>query len=461
MTMSKRQRVALVQYPASQSFVLDSLLPALAKELPDWRVLTTRDAATLEVDLQWSDYDEVDWDAGLGEGRMVNSYLIRKGLIRKNHLAHTLALYLSKNPTSPLRSATPKTFIFNLSFPDELDELLCDDLYELQESFQSENDHWWILKAALADKGNGIRLFKDREGLEAIFEEFQPESDDEEDDEDEGDLGELARGIQGAYGLATRVDSSQMQEWVIQEYISSPLLLSSPLSSNFPPRKFHLRVYAVAVGQLSLYVHHPFLALFAPSPYLHPSSTTSGDPIDLSSHLTNTCLQAENGMEEEGIVVELFQEMEEWIISSAVGKDEKFGADRVKAVEGKVEEILGETFKAGVGAGSAFQTLPNCFEIFGCDLLVDDALNVTLLEINACPDFSQTGLALQSVINNLFEETLKVAVVPFFGKIDDGGDAELDGQFDQLGITEGKNGTGNLRKVMEMQVRGGGMGASR
>ncbi|KAL8278567.1 hypothetical protein RQP46_009059 [Phenoliferia psychrophenolica] len=402
----KRQRVALVSYPPSQRFVLDSLLPALSNELPAWRILTSPDSSIVP-DLQWGDYDMLNWDTGLAPEHLTNSYLIRKGLIRKNHLAHTLSLYLSKHPSSPLSSASLKTFIFALSFPDELDELLQDDLYELAESFASPGEEkWWILKAALADKGNGIRLFKDREGLEEIFEEFEPESEEEEEEES-GEEGERPRG----FGLETKVDSSQMQEWVIQEYISTPLLLDpSPSSSLSPtPRKFHLRVYVLCTGGLSLYIHTPFLTLFAPSSYLHPSIST-----DLSSHLTNT------------------------------------------NVEAKVGEVMRETFKAGVSAGSGFQVLPNCFEIFGCDLLITDSFDVKLLEINACPDFTQTGPALQSVIDDLFASTVKVAVVPFFRALDraEGGEEEeLSEELEKLDVEEGYEVcVGGLRRVLKMET---------
>lgn len=134
-------------------------------------------------------------------------------LIRKNHLAHTVAMYLSKCPESILKRAVPRTFFFNLSFPDEMDELLLDELYDVEESFrlaeeQGAAPRWWILKAALADKGNGIRLFSTRQQLEAILEEFEPLSDDEEDDEEDESSNN--------YNAGTRVNASQLREWVIQ-----------------------------------------------------------------------------------------------------------------------------------------------------------------------------------------------------------------------------------------------------
>ncbi len=157
----------------------------------------------------------------MSQQQLLTSYCHHCRLIRKNHLSHTLALFLSKNPTSPLRHSAPKTFYFNLSFADELDELLQDELYDVAVSFdenqgkEAGQEKWWILKAALADKGNGIRLFSSREALEEIFDEFE-ESSDEEEDEDEEDEEEGGNGRSLGYGEGTRVNASQLREWVIQ-----------------------------------------------------------------------------------------------------------------------------------------------------------------------------------------------------------------------------------------------------
>lgn len=95
-----------------------------------------------------------------------------------------------------------------------MDELLLDELYDVEESFRNTEEHgaepkWWILKAALADKGNGIRLFSTRSQLEEILDEFEPLSDDEEEEEEND-------GGNNEYNTGTRVDASQLREWVIQ-----------------------------------------------------------------------------------------------------------------------------------------------------------------------------------------------------------------------------------------------------
>ncbi|KAH0127536.1 hypothetical protein KCU67_g17309, partial [Aureobasidium melanogenum] len=61
------------------------------------------------------------------------------------------------------------------------------------------------------------------------------------------------------------------------------------------------------------------------------------------------------------------------------------------------------------------QPLPNAFELFGVDFMLDAEGTPYLLEINAFPDFAQTGDDLNSIVQGLFEEVVDVAIKPFFG----------------------------------------------
>ena len=72
-----------------------------------------------------------------------------------------------------------------------------------------------------------------------------------------------------------------------------------------------------------------------------------------------------------------------------------------------------------------FSVAENGFEVFGLDFLLSvpkpdeggeerSKLGVHLLEVNACPDFKQSGAALHGVIGRLFEGVLELAVKPFF-----------------------------------------------
>lgn len=62
-----------------------------------------------------------------------------------------------------------------------------------------------------------------------------------------------------------------------------------------------------------------------------------------------------------------------------------------------------------------FQTLPNAFEVFGLDYLVDEQGTAWLLEVNAFPDFRQTGDELKGLVRSLWEGVVGEVVGCFFG----------------------------------------------
>ena len=70
-----------------------------------------------------------------------------------------------------------------------------------------------------------------------------------------------------------------------------------------------------------------------------------------------------------------------------LGKEDS-GAERVRQLHDEVRAVIGECMEA-VSAELSFFTLPNCFELFGFDLLVDRDWRLWLLEANAEPDFLQ------------------------------------------------------------------------
>lgn len=155
--------------------------------------------------VQWSTYDAIEHELTHAHPDTVlsSSYTIRKALIRKHYLAHCIHSYVTKNPDSILKTSVPRTWDLDISFADELDEKWCDELWDLGEAL-ADPSHWWILKPGMADRGNGIRLFNSKEGLQRIFEEFEGDSEDE--DEDEGEHAEDG----------TAVITSQLRHFVIQ-----------------------------------------------------------------------------------------------------------------------------------------------------------------------------------------------------------------------------------------------------
>ncbi|CBQ73773.1 conserved hypothetical protein [Sporisorium reilianum SRZ2] len=420
-------------------------------------------------DLYLADYDLLPFgdllpgpsSSAKGKQPQCSSYVIRKALIRKHYLASALNTYAVKLPPGPtadrFRNCTPKTWHLEIQFADELDELLMDDLYDLNEMLEAnqqaveqdrqEDVSWFILKPGMADRGNGIRIFGTLEQLQAIFEEFEPESDDEDDD-DEDTQEKDVRGTSFG-GKDTSVMASQLRHFVIQEYIRSPLLIdpvpatedgdslaaqtSRKLNldgATVSARKFHLRAYVLCVAGLAVYLHDDMLALFAPLAYQHPTNATVGD---LGCHLTNTCLQQDGSLavgndarpKEENVFLWSDLAGSPFAASNATDSEGKstLSAEMVDDVRRKAADAIGASFEAAAKAGSVhWQMWPNAFEVFGVDLLVgyddnaagkEQELKVWLLEVNAQPDFAQTGARLSAVIDRLLERVCEVAVLPY------------------------------------------------
>ncbi|KAH7915394.1 tubulin-tyrosine ligase family-domain-containing protein [Hygrophoropsis aurantiaca] len=404
--------------------------------------------------LQWSTYDDLDHDATRKNPQNVlsSSYTIRKALIRKHFLSRCIQSYLTKHPHSVLKHAVPRTWDLEISYADELDEMWSDELWDLGNELDDPYK-WWILKPGMADRGMGIRLFNSKEALQRIFESFEGDSDDEDNTTDD-----------------TAVITSQLRHFVIQEYLSTPLLLDPhevPIANtyqkfydNFQGHKFHLRAYCVASGALKLYLYTRILALFSATPYESPAPKDSENghaEVDLAAHLTNTSLQTHRG--EDG--VRLLDELSGCSVLSHLhesvhSQELRFTSNNIECIQRQMADILAETFKAAIEMTVHFQPLPNAFELYGVDFLVshemeasssnnDARFGVKLLEINAEPAIELTGPRLTWILEDLFKAIGKVCIGPFSGQID--------AEESTWEVGEVRH---NLHKCLELEIRGSG-----
>ncbi|KAJ5158452.1 Survival protein SurE-like phosphatase/nucleotidase [Penicillium coprophilum] len=362
---------------------------------------------------QYREYERLDFEHIMSRPStsLSSAYIIRKALIRKHYLSNTVANWISKHPDSILRHHFKPAFDFELDYAEFLDDALL-EAYELNDSLakneglpDSEKE-WWILKPGMSDRGQGIRIFNSEDQLREIFEEWEEDSDDESGSETNTDD---AEGTVGA-SLDTGIVTSQLRHFLAQPYIDPPLLL--PSSSN---RKFHIRTYVLASGSLKVYVFEEMLALFAAKTYCAPHE--EDDVADLARHLTNTCFQEGGSSNKES--VRRFWDLDHHVPG--------LSADWKEKIFDQICSVTGEVFEAAArGMMVHFQTLPNAFELFGVDFLVDAKGDVWLLELNAYPDFAQTGEDLkEAVIGRLFEEVVDVAVKPFFGLGDGAGTDDM------------------------------------
>lgn len=368
--------------------------------------------------LQIVSYESLDFDHLLAHPTtsLGNAYIIRKALIRKHHLSHTVSSWLTKNPESILKHHVKAAVDFELDYAEFLDEALL-EAYELHDSFarnaakEPEEREWWILKPSMSDRGQGIRLFSSEDELRAIFEEWEAEqADSDSDSEPATSPGPPTDPIHNN-NADNSIITSQLRHFIAQPYISHPLLL--PTHQN---RKFHIRTYVLAIGALRVYVYNQMLALFAPLPYSTPgSSPSSASGPNLLAHLTNTCLHLPLPSSSSSISSSTSvsattdaRAPNVYTLASLPGAWKRRARTQIDAVTAAVFEA------AARGQMVHFQTRPNAFEVFGLDWLVDARGELWLLEVNAFPDFGQTGEGLRGVVGGLWEGVVGVGVRRWF-----------------------------------------------
>ena len=137
-----------------------------------------------------------------------------QAFIRKSYLCNAIQYRLSKFPESILAHTVPTTYPFLIKYADELDELFYDELYDVKMDLDHGKDRghgveqkWWILKPAMADKAQGIRLFDTEDSLRAILDAFEEHYENNYESDDDNNQGQH---------VTTKVSLTMMQDWVIQ-----------------------------------------------------------------------------------------------------------------------------------------------------------------------------------------------------------------------------------------------------
>ncbi|PHH89400.1 hypothetical protein CDD83_6137 [Cordyceps sp. RAO-2017] len=356
--------------------------------------------------LQMTAYEAIDFVFAAAHPRscLVNSYMIRKALIRKHYLSATADQWAAKRPGSALRRHVPRSEAFELDYAEFLDEALV-EAFDLRASLErnagaagAEARQWWILKPGMSDRGQGIRLFSTLDELQAIFDGWdaeRPDSDD--DDEAEAEQETQARDY---------ITTSHLRHFVAQPYIHPPLLLGPG------GRKFHVRAYVLCVGSLAVYVYRPMLALFAARPYRPPWAHA---PSDADTFLTNTCLHRADDDDDDDAVQRFW--------------DLPLARATLDDVFAQVCAVAAEAVEAAARAMPVhFQPLPNAFDVLGLDFLLDAHGTAYLLEANAFPDFAQTGPGpdAAALVGGFWRGVVRRAVLPFFFGADDDDDDDDD-----------------------------------
>jgi len=226
------------------------------------------------------------------------------------------------------------------------------------ESYCDNNECVWIVKPSNEAHGNGIFLSSSKnEILEHL--DSQPEGS---------------------------------SPWVVQKYVSNPLLLSGD-------RKFDIRVWVLLTHDYKVFVHEQGVLR---------TSCCSFDISDLKNrfiHITNHSIQSAHknfGKYEEANEM-LFDEFSSFL-------SDRKGVTFDEVIQKQIHSIVSQVFVAAKPIMESIDDIDDyhSFMFFGFDMIVDTSLKVWLQEVNATPAISKR------LLNIISEDIIKTAIEPIF-----------------------------------------------
>ncbi|CAJ0928465.1 unnamed protein product [Ranitomeya imitator] len=166
---------------------------------------------------------------------------------------------------------------------------------------------------------------------------------------------------------------NQGQVHVIQKYLENPLLLEPG------HRKFDIRSWVLVDNQYNIFLYREGVLRTSSEPY------NDSDFEDMTSHLTNHCIQKEHsknyGRYEEGNEM-FFEEFNQYLMTS-------LNINLENSILWQIKQIIRICLTCIEPAISTKHLPYQSFQLFGFDFMVDEDLNVWLLEVNGAPACAQ------------------------------------------------------------------------
>jgi len=329
--------------------------------------------------LRIEEYETLPWETIIASNSTTgaSSFCVRKGLGRKAIMADTLSTHRVKcGVNCPLVTALPQTIVIDttsafLQRPKWLDfrSAFAECISDAEEAMDAvDMEVLWVLKPSITNKAEGLSIVGNIQEVKDVL-----------------------------FGLP------EMGSWVLQRYIDRPLLLLS--TGN----KFHLRIYVLATGSLSVYVFKEGLVLLAAAPYNRESAKNENER---ASHITNTCVGVTDGIKlfNENIHVRSINELATLLLEAKCVSSLIEAEIRVNIIWENIFSIIDHSFRALEGRVGLYMPLPSpSFELYGVDFLVDESFCVSLLEFNPSPDVKQTGKRLDGIIERLLDGVVGIA----------------------------------------------------
>nr|XP_020459465.1 tubulin--tyrosine ligase isoform X2 [Monopterus albus]XP_020459474.1 tubulin--tyrosine ligase isoform X2 [Monopterus albus] len=166
---------------------------------------------------------------------------------------------------------------------------------------------------------------------------------------------------------------NQEQVYVIQKYLEKPLLLEPG------HRKFDIRSWVLVDHQYNIFLYQEGVLRTSSEPY------NSSDLQDMTSHLTNHCIQKEHslnyGRYEEGNEM-FFDEFRLYLLNV-------HNVTLETTILPQIKQIIKSCLSCIEPAISTKHLSYQSFQLFGFDFMVDENFKVWLIEINGAPACAQ------------------------------------------------------------------------
>lgn len=272
-----------------------------------------------------------------------------------------LSFFLSSNPLIFI-------LIFSLCFQNDNNK---DSLKKIVSDIIEEDPTIvWVLKASDVNNARGIIFVDSIERLNLAFERLS---------------GEIVHA-----NVFPDTIVSPSGSWMLQRYVQNPLLVNN--------RKFHIRAHVLAIGNCKVFLHKDILCYIAGTPF-------DENFDNLSAHITNFGMQQYfTGREADSKRMEGMQvEVKEL--------DQVLSLEQCTIIRMQVRECMlsvFQTFLSDKADCKLFWPLPNCFEVFAADFLVDSLLQVYLLEVNVGPALS--GHSCQSIGQRIVQSAIDIVL---------------------------------------------------
>ncbi len=273
--------------------------------------------------------------------------------------------------------------------------------FKLHDTFFGAGTNMWILKPSRSDRGRGIEIFRTLEELEQFLEMYvsgctlAKYSDINYSDDAEASPSL----IEGA--INTEDQKRIVDEFVIQKYMEKPALIKG--------YKFDIRPHGLITQDRKLYL---FKALYGRA----ASQQFSTDKKNYFSHLTNWSVGVLSKNYDKVFALNCLthEELVHYLKELHTNSKNEVSGNFEDYIFGKIAKLVMLFHRSFYKDGRDLlnpQEIPNVFEIFGYDIMLDEKMHCWFIEANESPGLDDEGYNyyvdfFRRMIDDLFKLTI-------------------------------------------------------